>query len=304
MSLKLHVLGCGSATPVGQRISSAFALRKENEFFLIDCSEGAQMHMKANGIRMQKISRVFISHLHGDHYFGLIGLLSSLHLFGRTEPIHVYGPNLLKKIIDIQMKAGNTHLSFPLHFHKIKANKHSLIYHDDEISIETIPLVHSIPTSGFVFREKPHKPNLNKDFIEKYDPSVEWILRIKSGEDFVDEDGNCLSNQEITSPSTYKPKSFAYCSDTVYTESIIPYIKNVDLLYHEATFMENMKNIAHDKLHATASEAATIAKAANVKRLLIGHYSARYASLEPLLNEARAIFPHTIAAEEGMVLDI
>ncbi|MDD2623138.1 MAG: ribonuclease Z [Bacteroidales bacterium] len=304
MPLKLYVIGCGSATPIGQRISSAFALKKENEFFLVDCSEGAQMQLKPYGIRMQKISRVFISHLHGDHYFGLIGLLSSLHLFGRTEPIHIYGHAVLKKIIDLQMKAGNTTLSYPLCFHTIKSHKHALIYEDDEIKVETFPLIHSIPTNGFVFREKSKNRNLKKDFIADYNPSVEWIQRLKAGENFVDGTGNHIENQMITTPSSYQPKSFAYCSDTVYTESILPYIQGVDLLYHEATFMDNMKDVARDKLHATASEAATIAKAANVKALLIGHYSARYASLEPLLQEARAIFPATIAAEEGLVLDV
>lgn len=303
MLLKLIVIGCGSATPVGQRISSAFALKKENEIFLIDCSEGTQMHLKRYGIRMQKISRIFISHLHGDHYFGLIGLLSSLHLFGRTEPLHVYGQLPLKNIIDIQMKAGNTDLSYPLYFHEIKAEEPAIIFEDDTITVETFPLIHSVPTNGFVFREKPKRPKLNKSFVEKYAPSIEWIQRIKAGEDFIDEEGTVLPNKTITSVSSYKPKMFAYCSDTIYTETITPYIKEADLLYHEATFMDDMKYAAKEKLHTTASEAANIAKIAHVKQLLIGHYSARYAILEPLLAEAKAIFPETLAADEGLVID-
>lgn len=304
MSFKLYVIGCGSATPVGQRISSAFALKKDNEVFLIDCSEGAQMRLKPLGIRMNKISRIFISHLHGDHYFGLVCLLSTFHLFGRKEPLHVYGHSLLREIVDIQMKAGNTELSYPFYFHEITDDKSSIVFEDDNIVIETFPLIHSVPTNGFLFREKPHKLNINKNFIETYNPSIEAIQRIKAGENYTDENGKIFLNNEITSSSSFKPKSFAYCSDTVYTESILSYIRNVDLLYHEATFMDDMKNVAEDKLHATASQAAEIAKLADVKRLLIGHYSARYASLEPLVNEARAVFPQTIAAEEGLIIEV
>jgi ribonuclease Z len=304
MSFKLYVIGCGSATPVGQRISSSFALKKDNDFFLIDCCEGAQMKLKPLGIKMNKISRIFISHLHGDHYFGLVCLLSTFHLFGRKEPLHLYGHPLLKEIIDIQMKAGNTELSYPFYFHEILPENPGLIYEDDIFSIITFPLIHSVATNGFLFQEKPHSVNIDKSFVEKYHPSVEAIQRIKAGEDYVDENNTILLNSEITLPSTFKPKSFAYCSDTVYTETILPYIQGVDLLYHEATFMDDMKDVAIDKLHATASQAAEIAKLAQVKRLLIGHYSARYAQLEPLLNEALAIFPQTIAAEEGLVVEV
>lgn len=304
MSLKLVVIGCGSATPVGNRISSSFALKKENEVFLIDCGEGAQMRLKSYGIRMNKISRIFISHLHGDHYFGLVGLLSTFHLFGRKDELHVYGHFPLREIIDLQIKAGNTTLSYPLHFHDIEAEKEALIYEDETIKVETFPLVHSIPTNGFLFREKPRPLNLKKEFVEKYTPAVESMQSIKAGNDFMDSDGHVLLNKEITFPSSYKPKSFAYCSDTVYTETIIPYIKGVDLLYHEATFMDDMLHAAKDKLHATASQAAYIAKAAEVKSLLIGHYSARYAILEPLLEEAKAVFQNTVAAEEGLIVEI
>lgn len=304
MSLKLFVIGCGSATPVGQRISSAFTLKKASEYFLIDCSEGTQMRLKPLGIRMNKISRIFISHLHGDHYFGLVCLLSTLHLFGRKEPMHVYGHAPLKDIIDLQMKAGNTTLCYPLHFHEIKPNQATVIYEDETIVVSTFPLLHSISTNGFLFQEKKRAVNICKNFVDTYQPSSEAIQHIKTGEDYTDNQGNIHLFDDITSPSSYKPKSFAYCSDTAYYEDVIPYIKGADLLYHETTFMDDMKDVALDKLHATASEAATIAQKAEVKRLLIGHYSARYSSIEPMLNEARKIFPQTIAGEEGLIIDI
>ncbi len=304
MSLKLFVIGCGSATPVGQRISSAFALKKASEYFLIDCSEGTQMRLKPLGIRMNKISRVFISHLHGDHYFGLVCLLSTLHLFGRKEPMHVYGHAPLKDIIDLQMKAGNTTLCYPLHFHEIKPNQAAVIYEDETMVVSTFPLLHSIPTNGFLFQEKKRAVNISKSFVEKYKLSSKEIYHIKTGNNYTDNQGNIHLFEDITSPSPYKPKSFAYCSDTAYYEDVIPYVKGADLLYHETTFMDDMKDVALDKLHATTSEAATIAQKAEVKRLLIGHYSARYSSIEPMLNEARKIFPQTIAAEEGLIIDI
>jgi ribonuclease Z len=304
MALQLVVIGCGSATPTGNRISSSFALKKGNEVFLIDCSEGSQMRLKPYGIRMNKISRIFISHLHGDHYFGLVGLLSTFHLFGRKDKLHVYGHSLLKDIIDIQMKVGNTSLSYPLHFHEIEAEKHALIYEDNAMTIETFPLIHSIPTNGFLFKEKGRPLNLKKDFVQTYNPSVDCMQSVKEGNDFIDSDGHVLLNKEITEPSSCKSKTFAYCSDTIYTESIIPYIKGADLLYHEATFMDDMLSAAKDKLHTTASQAARIAAAAEVKTLLIGHYSARYTSIDLLLEEAKLFFPNTIAAEEGLVIEV
>ncbi len=305
MGFKLFVIGCGSATPVGSRISSAFALKREGNFFLIDCSEGMQMRLKNMGIRMQKINRIFISHLHGDHYFGLVCLLSTFHLFGRKDPVHIYSHKMLKEIINIQMIAGNTTLCYPLFFHEIEENEQAIIYEDEAICVETFPLLHSIPTNGFVFREKKRTININKEFVKKYQLSPETILRIKAGEDYIDEEKNrVFKNAEITSPSSHSPKSFAYCSDTAYSEKIIPFIKNADLLYHEATFMNNMEHVAEEKLHSTAAQAAQIAKLANVKSLLLGHYSNRYANTDDLINEARMVFPKTIGAEEGMIIEV
>lgn len=305
MGLKLFVIGCGSATPMESRISSAFALKRETDFFLIDCSEGTQMRLKNMGIRMQKISCIFISHLHGDHYFGLVCLLSTFHLFGRKTPVHIYAHKMLKEIIDIQMKAGNTTLCYPLVFHEIKENEHSIIYEDDTMYVETFPLLHSIPTNGFIFKEKTRPNNICKDFVNQYNLSSETIMRIKAGEDYIDTEKNIVfKNADITRPSSYKPKKFAYCSDTAYSEAIVPFIENVDLLYHEATFMSNMKHAAEEKSHATAAQAAQIAKMAKVKRLLIGHYSSRYINIDGLVEEACAIFPETVGAEEGMIIEI
>jgi len=263
MALSLAILGCSSATPTAYRHPSAYVLKsnKRKDYFLIDCGEGTQILMRTMGIRMQRISRIFISHLHGDHYFGVIGFITTQNLFGRTEELHIYAHKPLEKIIKLQLQIDNINLSFPLTFHTLDARKKKgyVLYEDRSIKISTFPLVHSIHTNGFLFEEK--------------------ILARDS-------------------------KTFAYCSDTAYTESIIPYIKNVDMLYHEATFMENMAQIAKEKYHTTTKEAAKIAKLANVKQLLIGHYSARYNDITPLLDEAKTIFPNTQAAIEGIILKI
>lgn len=264
MALQLTVLGSSSATPTLNRHPSAFTLKsnKRKDFYLIDCGEGTQRLLRRSGIRMQRISRVFISHLHGDHFFGLIGFITTQNLFGRTEELHIYSHKPLEKIIKLQIQIEKINLSFPLTFHTIDTRKKKmvLLYEDNVMEISTFPLLHSIHTNGFLFKEK--------------------------------------------STSKKDRKSFAYCSDTAYTETIIPYIAGVDMLYHEATFMEDRACAAKEKYHSTSKEAARIAQLAGVKQLLIGHYSARYKDITPLLEEAQSIFPNTAAAVEGNVLKI
>lgn len=306
MALYITVLGSSSATPTSSRHPSAFLLKsnKKKDYFLIDCGEGTQILMRRASIHMQRISRIFISHLHGDHYFGLIGFISTQNLLGRKEELHIYAHKPLEKIINLQLKTEKTVLNYPIIFHPIStAKRKSVLYEDADIEISTFPLLHSIPTNGFLFREIGMNKLINKGFVGKYNPSSEQIISIKRGDDFITKDGTILDNNDITTFSD-DFKSFAYCSDTVYDENIIPYIKDVDLLYHEATFMEELKEVAAEKYHSTAKQAAQIAKLANAKKLLIGHYSARYKDIIPLWNEAKEVFPETLAAFEGSTIKI
>ena len=273
-------------------------LNVNERLFLIDCAEGTQLQIRRFHIRFQRIQQIFISHLHGDHFFGLIGLLNSLHLLGRKEEMHLYGPPLLQEIIRLQLDASQTTLLYPLTFHPLTDSGYNLVYEDDSVTVHSFPLVHSIPTCGFIFREKKHPRKIRKEKIEELDIPLAEMQNLKSGKDFLDTKGNIHKNAELTiDPPTRR--SYAYCSDTAYSESIIPFIQNCDLLYHEATFMQKMVAGAHEKLHSTALEAAEIAKKAGVKKLLIGHFSARYDDLQPLLDEARSVFPETYLAEDG-----
>jgi ribonuclease Z len=307
MALYLTVLGSSSATPTSQRHPSAFLLKsnKKKDYFLIDCGEGTQILMRQAGIRMQRISRIFISHLHGDHFFGLIGFIFTQNLLGRQEELHIYAHKPLEKIINIQLKIEKTILQYPLFFHPINTRKKKkfLLYEDDTIEISSFPLLHSIPTNGFLFKEKGRKRLISKEFIANYNPTPEQIAEIQKGNDFVDKDGNIIQYREITySYENYK--TFAYCSDTAYTETILPYIKGIDLLFHEATFMEELAHIAAEKYHSTTKQAANIAKLAQVKTLMIGHYSARYKDSNDLIEEAKTIFPNTLGAFEGSTIKI
>ena len=262
MSFSLTVIGCGSATPVGHRLSSAFVLRRNRQFFLIDCGEGAQMDLKDNYIHMQRIQQVLISHLHGDHYFGLVGLISSMHLFGRTYPLTVYAPPELEHIVRHQLEVGRTELSYPLRFVPLEGEGCFRIFEDKSLEVFAFPLQHGLPAFGFLFREKG---------------------RAGGGT---------------------PPKSFAYCSDTAYTESILPYIQGVDLLYHESTFLESERKLAEERLHTTARQAAMLACKAEAGRLLLGHYSARYADIQAFEAEAGELFPEVELAREGLQLTI
>ncbi|MDR0367887.1 MAG: ribonuclease Z [Bacteroidales bacterium] len=306
MALYLTVLGSSSATPTSSRHPSAFLLKsnKKKDFFLIDCGEGSQILMRRSGVHMQRISKVFISHLHGDHYFGLIGFIFTQNLLGRKEELHIYAHKPLEKIIKLQLKTDGTVLHYPLIFHAIAAHKKkTVLYEDSGIRISTFPLRHSITTNGFLFNELGQTRLIDKTFVQKHKLSSEDIVRIKAGNDFVEKDGTVWKNDAITTLSD-DFKSFAYCSDTIYDEETVPHIEHVDLLYHEATFMQELESVAAEKFHSTAQQAAQIAVLAHAKRLLIGHYSARYKDIKPLLEEARTVFPETIAAFEGSTIKI
>ena len=303
MVFKIIILGSNSAIPTIKRFPTAQLLNHNERFFLIDCAEGTQLQLRRYRIRMQRINHILISHLHGDHFFGLIGLISSMHLLGRTKELHVYGPSPLKEILDIQLLASQTELNFPMTFHELHPEQSEQIYEDDLLIITTIPLNHRVPTCGFLFQEKQRKRRLKKRITKILDIPVDEFIKIKEGADFIDASGKVYKNDEITEEAA-KSRAYAYCSDTSYYEPIIPFIQNVDLLYHEATFMNDKAEVAAEKFHSTTVEAATIAKKANVKKLIIGHYSNRYDKLDDLLSETREVFPNTEIAIDGKAFEV
>jgi ribonuclease Z len=303
MNFSLTVLGSNSAVPTLTRNPSAHLLNVNERLFLIDCAEGTQMQIRKFHLHFQRIHRIFISHLHGDHFFGLIGLLNTLHLLGRKEELHLYGPPLLKEIIDLQLEASHTSLVYPLHFHPLSFSGYDMLYEDEFVTVHSFPLLHSVPTCGFIFREKTAGRKIRKDVITGMKIPVSEMQHLKQGNDIVDDEGKIHRNADLTLDPP-RPRSYAYCCDTAYTETILPWIRGCDLLYHETTFMNNMAANAREKLHSTTLDAANLARKAGAKKLLIGHFSARYEDLAPLLEEARSIFPETIAAEDGMVIRI
>lgn len=301
MSFSLSILGCSSALPTSQRFPTAQVLNVSEQFYLIDCGEGTQIQLRKNKIKLGRINNIFISHLHGDHFFGIFGLLSTFSLLGRKTDLHIFAPPELEAILASQMNYIGL-LQFKIHYHKTQAEVPEVILDNDRISVETIPLKHRVPTTGFLFREKPRMRNIRKEAIEYYNMSVKDIISVKNGNDLILSDGIVVPNQQITNAPS-GTASYAYCSDTIYTEKIIPQISNIDVLFHEATYSENLRNRAQETFHSTAAQAATIAKKANVGKLIIGHYSARYKNANELLSEAEAVFPNVYAAEDGKVFD-
>lgn len=297
MIFEVSILGSSSATPIYQRHPTAQIVNIHERFFLVDCGEGTLIQMNRYKIKYHRINHIFISHLHGDHYLGLLGLMSTMHLQGRTMDLHVYGPPPLEEIIDVQLRYSETLLRYKVHFHPLNAQKSELIFDDESMSIRTIILSHRIPCTGFLFSEKQGLRKLKKDKLHEYQIPIASYQDLKNGEDF-EYKGKIIPNDELTTPAR-KARSYAFCSDTRYDESILPAIKNVNLLYHEATFLSDKKERAKETFHSTAADAATIALKAGVKRLIIGHFSARYKNLYPLLEEAREVFPDTTLAIEG-----
>jgi ribonuclease Z len=292
------ILGCSSALPAFGRYPSSQLIHIAGRYFLVDCGEGAQMQLRRFSLKFQRINHIFISHLHGDHYFGLPGLLSSMHLLGRTEPLHLYADEGLKEILDVNNKHSGTFLRYPVIFHPLNFSESELLFEDEKVKIYTIILKHSIRCCGFIFEEKQRPRKIIKEKIEELKIPVASLEDLKSGKDYTTAQGVVISNHELTI-DPLPPRKFAYCSDTIYNKDIIPLIQDADLIYHEATFMEDMRERATQTMHATASDAANIANEARAKRLLLGHFSARYKNLGPLLEEAQYIFPKTFMAQEG-----
>lgn len=298
MPFELTILGSSSATPTSERYPTAQALNASGRFFLIDCGEGTQIQIRRQKIGFSKIQHIFISHLHGDHFYGLIGMISSFNLLGLKKDIHIYSPSQLKDIIQPQLDFLKAGLQFNVIFHPLNFKKTQKIYTDEKVEVTSFPLKHSIGTCGFLFKEVQKEANIKKECIEKYNIPIPQIRKIKQGAGFQTSEGEFIPHEELTTPPP-PPRSYAFCSDTAFHPPIAAIIKNVDLLYHEATFTEELKEWAKNTLHSTAREAAEIAKMANAKKLILGHFSARYKTVTPFLEEARAVFPNTVAAEDG-----
>ena len=297
-NFELTILGCSSATPTSKRNPTAQLLNIAERFFLIDCGEATQIQLRRFKLKFQRINHIFISHLHGDHYLGLLGLLSSMHLLGRTVEMNIYCPAELQEIIEVQLKHSQSFLNYKIIYHPHKYVDNDLIFEDEKVEVRTIVLNHRIPCSGFIFREKPILANMSKDIIHEYNLTYEQIIAIKKGANLVSDNNEVIPNNLLVT-KRLPPRSYAYCSDTMYDERIIEYIKGVSLLYHEATFLDEMSKRAKETYHTTALQAGTMAKKAVVQQLMIGHYSARYKDLEPLLQEAKSVFENTILAVEG-----
>jgi ribonuclease Z len=301
--MKLHILGCHSATPRSVAFPSAQVLETGNELLLIDAGEGMQIQLRKYKHKFNKIKYIFISHLHGDHFYGLVGFLSTLRLIGREKEMHIFAPEGLKKLTELQFQITQTDINYPLFFHELTRTESELILDTDKFSVTTIPLKHRLYTNGFLIKEKPALRKLNIEAVKRYPEIETWAYHnLKRGKDFIREDGSRIPNDELTLPPP-PVKSYAYCSDTAYNPSIIPLIKEVDLLYHEATFLEKDKHLAEKTKHSTARQAAQIAKEADVKQLVLGHFSSRYPDERIFIEEAKEIFDKVDIAQEGKMFE-
>ncbi|MBR2638156.1 MAG: ribonuclease Z [Bacteroidaceae bacterium] len=300
---EVHILGCGSALPTTRHNASAQVLRIGNKQYMIDCGEGAQLQLRKSHVHFAFINNIFISHLHGDHCFGLLGLISTFGLLGRTAPLHIYSPEPLESLMSPLLNYFCKELTYKVIFHSIDTSKQSIIYEDKSITVESIPQKHRIPCCGFLFREKPKKPHLRGDMMEYYKIPLYLRQSIKEGDDYITPTGELIPNRLLTSKAD-PSRSYAYCSDTLPCPQNRSIIEGIDLLYHEATFANSEKTRAAATFHSTAGEAARIASDANVKKLIIGHFSSRYTDENILLNEAKELFRNTVLAEEGKVYNI
>lgn len=298
MATYLTILGFNSAIPTINSAPTAQFLEMEERHFLIDCGEGTQVQLRKAKARFSKINHIFISHLHGDHCFGLPGLIASFRLLGRETPLHIYGPKGIKEMLETVFRLTETHKGFEVVYHELDKNYSEKIFEDNRVEVYTIPLNHRIYCNGYLFREKPKERHLNIQEISKY-PEIETCdyHNLKLGKDFVLSDGYILKNEVLTKEPS-KSVSYAFCSDTRYFESIVPVIENVDVLYHEATFLHDLKEMADYTGHTTALEAARIARKANVGKLILGHFSNRYGDLSVFTNEAREVFPNTFLPKQ------
>lgn len=298
--MKLNILGCYAATPRSFTNPTSQVLEMKNELFLIDCGEGTQVQLRRNKIKFSKIKHIFISHLHGDHSYGLVGLISTFRLLNRETELHVYGPKGIKEIITLQLKLSNSWTNYPLYFHELESKESQVIYEDEKLSVETIPLVHRVYTNGFLFKEKLGDRKLLIDKAVEFKIDVSLFQSLKKGKDVKSESGELIPNHLVTADPE-PTKSYAYCSDTAFNQKMIPQISGATVLYHESTFLEDKAKLAFPTKHSTAKEAAQIAKEAGVGRLILGHYSTRYTNINLFREEATTIFPEVDLADDGKV---
>lgn len=302
-SFKVHILGCGSALPTLQHYASSQIVEFRDKCFMIDCGEGTQMQVRHTHIHFSKIQAVFISHIHGDHCFGLIGMISTFGMLGRTAPLHIYAPAELESILNAQVELFCTGLEYNIVFHAVDTTERTVIYEDRSLIVETIPLEHRVPCCGFIFREKPALPHIRRDMIDFYNIPISQINNIKAGAGWTTPDGDFVPHERLTVPAD-APRSYAYCSDTRYLPHLHELIKGVSTLYHESTYAEDNIEKARIYHHSTAAQAAMVARDANVGKLLLGHYSSRYRDESVLLDEAKAIFPNSYLTNEKLVFDV
>lgn len=300
---EVNILGCGSALPTTRHYPSSQVVNIREKLFMIDCGEGTQTQLRRSRLKFSRLNRIFISHLHGDHCFGLIGLLSTFGLLGRTATMHIHAPEELDTLMKPQLDFFCKGIDYKVEFHSFDTHTPTTIYDDRSVSVQTIPLKHRLPCCGFLFREKATPNHILRDMIDFYEVPTYAINRIKNGEDYELPDGTIVPNSRLTRPSA-PPRSYAYCSDTIYLPQLADVVRDVDLLYHEATFAQSEAARAKETFHTTAAQAAQLAKDAAVKKLLIGHYSARYDDESILLHEAREVFPTTIAAKENLCITL
>ena len=299
--LGVTILGNNSALPAFDRHPTAQVVTLDDQLFLVDCGEGTQVQLSRYKIRWGRINYIFISHLHGDHYFGLIGLINSFGLLSHQQDLHIYGPAPLQQIIELQLSVAQTVLPFQLHFHII--HQEGILAEEEKFVIRCFRTNHRIECYGFHFQEKKNPRKINPVNAKKYEIPSSFYDRLQNGEDYTQKDGTVIKNEWVTDPGT-KPKSYAYCADTKYDESIIPHLQGADMIYHETTYLDNLRERADFRFHSTTKQAAIFAQKAGVKKLLIGHFSSKYDCLDEFEREAREIFPNTELALEGVAFTI
>ena len=300
--MKLTILGCYSATPRFDNNPTSQVLEINNHIFLIDCGEGTQIQLRQQKIKFARIKHIFISHLHGDHYFGLIGLISTFRLLKREADLHVYGPKGIKEVITLQLKLSDSWTNYNLYFHELESSQSELIFEDDKVEVRTIPLKHRVYTNGYLFKEKPGDRTLDVDAAKQLNINKAYYNKLKQGFDVENEDGELISNEKVTFDSS-KPKSYAFCSDTMYKPDIVPIVSNVTAIYHESTFLDKHEHLCEPTKHSTAKQAALIARDANAGTLILGHYSTRYDNLNSFRKEAKSIFENVELADDGKVFN-
>ena len=300
---ELHILGCGSALPTTRHFATSQVVNLRDKLFMIDCGEGAQMQLRKSRLKFSRLNHIFISHLHGDHCFGLMGLISTFGLLGRTAELHIHSPKGLEELLTPMLNFFCHTLAYKVIFHEFDTRQTSVVYEDRSMTVTTIPLQHRIPCCGFLFAEKARPNHIIRDMVDFYKVPVYELNRIKNGSDYVTPEGEVIANTRLTRPSD-PPRKYAYCSDTIFRPEIVEQLSGVDLLFHEATFAESELARAKETDHTTAAQAARIALEAGVHQLVIGHFSARYEDESILLKEASAVFPNTILAKENLCISL